>query len=84
MYAAALACIVAGIIFWWPLALLAPAGFALRVAKKIYINRREPYFRPWQIGPYFAVTGFLIFFIDLAMFAGWGRYLSLEMGGAGK
>lgn len=75
MYMMALLCI--GLAFTVsPLFIVLPvAGFALRVIRKISINRLEPYFRLRYAPLYFIVTGFLIFFIDMAMFAGCIRYM---------
>jgi glycosyltransferase involved in cell wall biosynthesis len=75
MYAMALAMLVLGIFLSPALYLLILAGFGLRVARKVAINRAEPYFVPSRIPAYFVVSGFLIFFIDIAMFAGWVRYI---------
>jgi glycosyltransferase involved in cell wall biosynthesis len=75
MYAAALACIGLGFAASPVFFALPIAGLALRTVKKIVINRGEPYFRTGYVPLYCIVAGFLIFFIDMAMFAGWLKYL---------
>ena len=59
-----------------PLFMLIPlAGFALRVIRKIIINRNERYFRIGEASLYFIFTGAAIFSIDMAMFTGWIKYI---------
>lgn len=76
MYLSALVCIYLGLslspIFFW----LMPPAFTFRVARKILINKDEPYFNLRFMPVYFIITGFLILFVDAAMLAGWVRYLS--------
>lgn len=74
MYLAVSILLILGIVFS-PLFFIIPAaGFLARIAKKIFINRREPYFRRMMTPCYFFLTGILILVIDLAMFAGSARY----------
>jgi len=59
-----------------PFFLLFPVlGFLLRVVHKISINKDEPYLKLEYIPLYLVTSGFLIFLIDIAMFAGWIRYI---------
>lgn len=58
-----------------PVLLVVPAvGFFARVAKKIYVNRRESYFRISMIPVYSVMVAIIILTVDLAMFAGSARY----------
>ena len=75
MYITALLCIGLSLAVSPIFIVLPVAGFALRVIKKISINRLEPYFRLRYAPLYFIVAGFLIFFIDAVMFAGCFKYL---------
>ena len=78
MYVVAIICVMLGILFT-PLFFLVPMfGFAARVARKIYVNRREPYIRTALFPLYTVFTGFLILSIDIAMYVGWIRYLTDE------
>lgn len=83
MYITALLCIGLALAVS-PLFIVLPViGFALRIIKKISINRIEPYFRLRYVPFYFIVTGFLIFLIDMAMFAGYIKYVSSGHSAAG-
>jgi glycosyltransferase involved in cell wall biosynthesis len=59
--------------------LLPIVGLAIRTACKVIKNRKEPYFKPSRILLYFFLSGFLVFFIDMSMFAGWVRYLLVRL-----
>ena len=84
MYITALLCIWLAFAVLPLFIILPAAGFALRVIKKISMNRLEPYFRLRYTPLYFIVTGFLIFFIDMAMFAGCIRYMLNSPPAAGR
>lgn len=79
MYLAALIFLVLGIVVSPAFFILPAAGLIARVLKKLYINRKEPYFKHVLIPCYFPVTGVIIVAIDLSMFAGSLRYV-LERG----
>lgn len=57
---------------WW--ALVPCAALAARAAKKVFINRNEPYVRRALAPLYLACAAFLIVLVDVAMFAGCVRY----------
>ncbi len=75
MYIVALICILLALTVSPFFIVLPVAGFALRVIRKISINRLEPYFKLRYAPLYFIATGFIIFFIDMAMFVGCLKYL---------
>ncbi|MCX5677979.1 MAG: glycosyltransferase [Candidatus Omnitrophica bacterium] len=80
MYIAVFICILLGA-FMSPIFFILPViGFAARVIKKILININEPYFKLMNVPAYAVISGFLIFSIDCAMFAGWARYLTGRLG----
>lgn len=75
MYAAAIAFAALGF-FASPAFFLVPlAGAFFRVSKKIARNSMEAYFRTAHIPVYLAGTAFLILLIDMAVFAGWVKYV---------
>ena len=73
MYGAALIFIALGVfvspVFYLPVA----AAFIARIAKRVFVNRREPYLKARHLPAYLAACGFLTLFIDAATFAGWAR-----------
>lgn len=59
-----------------PVILLLPlAAIVFRILRKIIRHKDELYFKSSRIPVYGVVTGFLIIFIDFAMFTGWVKYL---------
>lgn len=75
MYLAAFFLVCLGIFISPIFIFLAIGSFLLRVIRKIYKNREEPYFKLRNIPVYLPVACFLIFFIDMACFGGWVRYI---------
>ena len=66
-------------IFAAPAFFLAPfIGLALRSGGKTIANRDEPYFRRSRAPSYLVCVSLLILLIDLAMFAGWFKYIIRE------
>lgn len=75
MYAAAGIFIFLGIFYLRPLLLVPVIGYMLRISKKIYINRKEAYFKFQLIPCYIVLTGLLIALIDFFMVCGTIRYM---------
>ena len=75
MYIAALIFVLLGVFVTPVFIFLVLGAFALRVIRKISVNRNEPYFSLRHVPEYVFLTAFLVIFIDMAMFAGWIRYL---------
>ena len=78
MYIMALVFILLGIFVLPVFFLVLVMAYICRVIHKISANRDEPYFKFQYVPLYFVVTGFLIFFIDMAMFTGWVKYKCLK------
>jgi glycosyltransferase involved in cell wall biosynthesis len=75
MYLAAFASVLIGA-FVAPVFFLLPVvGFIMRVIHKIGANRDAHIFKSRYAHLYLALTGFLVFLIDMAMFTGWIRYI---------
>lgn len=74
MYLTASIVLILGIIFsplfFVPLAI----GFPARAAKKVFINRKEPYFKNIMAPCYLFLGSILMLVIDLAMFSGSVKY----------
>lgn len=81
MYSAASLFVIMGALISPFFFIVPAAGLGARVARKIYINREEPYFKPAHLAAYAVFSGILILIIDFAMFMGWARYMAEAISG---
>lgn len=76
MYVVFLAFIFLAVLISPFFALIPLLAFAARAARRVFINRKEKYFRLARLPAYLALTAFILAMADIAMFLGWGRYLA--------
>lgn len=74
MYLAASILLILGIVLSPLFYILLAVGLLARIAKKVFINRKEPYFKNIMAPCYLFLGSILMLVIDLAMFSGSVKY----------